>query len=97
MLGPDYLDFAKADIAVVKDNRFTVNLTQEKKPEVENIVSALDDSHTEPEIASFDKASKRLKAMNEPLNFQSEQKLRAALKREETTSEQMDRRRTQKL
>ena len=31
------------------------------------------------------------------LNFQSEQKLRAALRREETTSELIDRRRTYKL
>jgi hypothetical protein len=31
MLGPDYLDFAKADIAVIKDNRFTVNLAREQK------------------------------------------------------------------
>jgi hypothetical protein len=30
MLGPDYLDFANADIAVVKENRFTVNLAREK-------------------------------------------------------------------
>lgn len=41
MLGPDFIDFAKADITVVKDNRFTVNLARENKPQ-EN--TALDDT-----------------------------------------------------
>jgi predicted nucleotidyltransferase component of viral defense system len=37
MLGPDYLDFAKADIVEVKENRFTVNLANETKTKSQEI------------------------------------------------------------
>lgn len=37
MLGPDYLDFAKADIVEVKENRFTVNLANEIKTKSQKI------------------------------------------------------------
>ena len=40
MLGPDFVDFVKADIAEVKENRFTVNLASDKRNESKNLPQA---------------------------------------------------------